>query len=105
MSDITQKLVDESNHHGGGLAELLEAAASEIDLLRDEKADLAKENTALRERVKRMEEALRDIVNPLGYLRREAEKEGKVLNGMACIIANDPQTLREIAQAALKEGE
>jgi hypothetical protein len=37
---ISRMLIEESNHHGGMLAELLEGAASEIDLLRDEKADL-----------------------------------------------------------------
>jgi hypothetical protein len=88
MSDITQKLVDESNHHGGGLAELLEAAASEIDLLRDEKADLAKENTALRERVKRMEEALQCI--------------SKTCGDPFCTCCGHDLC---IAQAALKEGE
>jgi uncharacterized coiled-coil DUF342 family protein len=41
MIDIVQKLMDEFNHHSGELAELLEGAASEIDLLRDEKADLS----------------------------------------------------------------
>jgi hypothetical protein len=40
MMDISKRLVEVSNHHGGMLAELLEGAASEIDLLKDEKADL-----------------------------------------------------------------
>jgi hypothetical protein len=57
------------------------------------------------ERVKRMEAALRDITNPLGYLQRKAEKEGNVLSGMAPSIARDPGFLKGIAQAALTEGE
>jgi len=37
---ISRMLIEASNHHSGLTAELMEGAASEIDLLIDEKADL-----------------------------------------------------------------
>jgi len=37
---ISRMLMEASNHHSGLTAELMEGAASEIDLLADEKADL-----------------------------------------------------------------
>jgi hypothetical protein len=58
MSNITRKLVESSNHHAGDLAELLEGAASEIDLLRDEKADLVVVVNALRAERDRYKAAL-----------------------------------------------
>jgi hypothetical protein len=46
--DISKRLIEVSNLHAGEVAALLEAAASEIDLLRDEKADLRQEVVTLR---------------------------------------------------------
>ena len=44
---ISRMLIEASNHHSGLTAELMEGAASEIDLLVDEKADLQAEISRL----------------------------------------------------------
>jgi len=46
-------------------------------------------------------EALQNIANPVSYLRREAEKDGCVLNGHAIHTSNDPEFLKGIARAAI----
>ena len=49
-------------------------------------------------------QALHDIKNPIAYLRREAEKDGAVLNGHAAVsIENSAQFLTDIAERALRE--
>jgi hypothetical protein len=73
------------------------------ELLSPPASDAAKdaEIAALKERVAELEGALNDVLNPLGYLKRQAEAEGNQLGGMAYAIANDPGTFRAIARAAL----
>lgn len=51
--------------------------------------------------IAQLREALEDCANPLGHLRKMAEREGRQLSGMAYRIANDPATIRGIARAAL----
>lgn len=46
-------------------------------------------------------EALKEIENPISYMRQRAEAEGAVLNEMALHLANDPEYLRSIARATL----
>ena len=49
-------------------------------------------------------QALHNIKNPIDYLRKEAEKEGNVLNGIAAMsIANSAVFLSDIAEKALNE--
>jgi hypothetical protein len=50
-----------------------------------------------------LREALEAIADPLTYLRKQAEAEGNQLSGMAYSIANDPEFLKGIARAALKD--
>jgi hypothetical protein len=59
--------------------------------------------TALQaERVRELEEALQAIVNPILYLRTEAEKEGGTLNGAAAVaLSKDAEFLKSIARQAL----
>jgi|InoplaM3AM_1038557.scaffolds.fasta_scaffold08625_1 hypothetical protein len=49
----------------------------------------------------RMREALKDVCDPLGNLRRRAEAEGKVLSGYAYKIANSLAFVQDIARRAL----
>jgi hypothetical protein len=56
--------------------------------------DLQAENARLRG-------ALEDVVNPLNVLKREAERAGCSLNGMAYSIANDLHFVQNIARLAL----
>jgi hypothetical protein len=46
-------------------------------------------------------EALKDILNPVGALQREADAAGSQLNGMAYSIANSVSFLQDIARRAL----
>lgn len=59
--------------------------------------------TALLAENERLREALRDVADPLSYLRRMAEAQGSTLNGMAYQIANDPEQIKRIARAALNK--
>jgi len=61
----------------------------------------ATQPSATRGEVERLTQALRDVVNPLGYLQRKAEAEGNVLGGMAYAIANDLGTVQRIASDAI----
>ena len=68
------------------------------------------ELTELSEKLAAVREALNDVIDPMRYLARLAEKDGAVLNGLAHQIANDRQTTIDIARKALaiidgKEGE
>ena len=56
---------------------------------------------AFAEREAPLVEALEDVINPLGYLKRHAEAKGSQLNGMAYQIANDPSFAKSIANEAL----
>lgn len=51
---ISRMLIEESNRHAGLVAELMEGAASEIDLLQDEKTDLVTANAALSKELERL---------------------------------------------------
>jgi hypothetical protein len=57
-------------------------------------AELAAEVAFLRQ-------ALEDVVNPLGKIRRDADAQGYRLSGMAYSIANDLSFAQRIAQDAL----
>ena len=46
-------------------------------------------------------EALTDVCNPLGKMRRDAEAQGAVLSGMAYQIANSLAYVQDIAREAL----
>ena len=46
-------------------------------------------------------QALQDVVNPLQYLQREADKGGRKLSGAAYMIANDLHFVQGIAKNAL----
>lgn len=50
---------------------------------------------------RRLREALGDVVNPIGKLRRDAEADGSKLSGMAYSVANDIGFIQSIARAAL----
>ncbi len=54
------------------------------------------------DRLQSLEAALRDIVDPLAALRRDADAKSAKLSGMAYSIANDPEHLKRLARAALK---
>lgn len=55
-------------------------------------------------RLKELEEALRNIADPIPYLEREAREQGAHLNGsMAVMLSTDHNFLRSIAKNALKE--
>lgn len=48
--------------------------------------------------------ALRRIADPVGYLQIEAKKNGMILEGnIAVALSNDPNYLKGIAKAALKD--
>jgi hypothetical protein len=48
------------------------------------------------------EQALRDIIDPLGMLKREAEAKGQRLSGQAYSIANNLHFVQAIARKALE---
>lgn len=48
-----------------------------------------------------LEQALRDIISPLGKLRRDADADGCVLNGSAAEICKDLYTMKVWAAEAL----
>lgn len=54
-------------------------------------------------RIEKLRQALEDVVNPIGALRRMADAEGSRLNEAASYIANDPAHIRSIAQRALEQ--
>lgn len=62
---------------------------------------LEADNAALKAKNEALVEALQDVVDPLGKLRRDAEAEGRQLNGWAYQIANDLAFVKDIARAAL----
>lgn len=48
---------------------------------------------------------LNDVVNPLGYLLKEADKEGNTLNSFAVVVCNDVGFIKQIAKNALEDAE
>ncbi len=70
----------------------------------DELADQAmKEHNEHEAKVRALVEALERIANPLKYFQDEAKKDGSQLNGpMALQIANNPDWLKQQAEAAIK---
>lgn len=62
---------------------------------------IAKLETVAGDGVERYRQALEDVCNPLGYLKRMAEAGRKQLSGMAYGIANDLATVQWIAREAL----
>lgn len=49
----------------------------------------------------RLETSLKDVCNPLGHLKRQADARGCKLSGMAYQIANNISTVQSIARDAL----
>ena len=62
---------------------------------------LCEERDSLRAAVERAEAALRDIVDPMARLRRDAEASGLVVNAMAGEVVRDAGYLQAIARSAL----
>ena len=56
--------------------------------------------------IERLRGVLSNIAQPLAHLQREAVASGYHLSPMAVSIANDPETLKDMARSALspKEG-
>jgi hypothetical protein len=56
------------------------------------------------EKLKIAVQALKDVYDPVGRLRRDAEADGGTLNGyMAVQLCDHPQIYRDTAWKALKE--
>jgi hypothetical protein len=56
----------------------------------------------LQERIEKLEAALREIDDPISFMRRRAKAEGGVLNGqMAITLSQDHNFLKSIAREAL----
>lgn len=58
----------------------------------------------IEEKIKLYEEALKNIVHPISYLQKKADKEGRKLNGFASELIKLPSFYRGIAEDALKTG-
>jgi hypothetical protein len=66
------------------------------EMVGDELEDLAADN-------KRMRRALQEIVDPVRFMREQAEREGKVLDGQWAVrLQDDASYLRGIARKALE---
>ena len=61
----------------------------------------AKHRQATEARAQGLVEALEDVINPLGALKREADAQGAQLSGMAYSISNDIGYIKGIAHQAL----
>lgn len=56
-----------------------------------------------KDKLRIMEQALRDIVNPIEAMKRDIE-DGYELNGLlAYELSNDPNYLKDVASKALRE--
>jgi hypothetical protein len=63
---------------------------------------LGKEHDTPQDEVARLRQALQDIVDPLGKLKRDAEAQGAKLSGMAYQIGNSQSYIQGIAKDALR---
>jgi hypothetical protein len=88
LLESLQSLAEQPHDVAGAQDEIRQAAA----LIRE-----------LSGRVERMEGALEAVVNPLAYMRRQAEAKGARLNGMAYPISNSLSYVQGIAQDALSQ--
>jgi hypothetical protein len=64
---------------------------------------LADRVTALEADNGRLREVLKDIIDPIRVMRRDAEVEGTSISGLACAMANDLGFVQSLARAALQE--
>ena len=64
---------------------------------------MAEEVEALKAERDAYRQALENIASPIEYLRKEAEKVGGVLNGMAFEVIKSPEFFKQIAQPALEQ--
>jgi hypothetical protein len=71
------------------------------DAWKDQALEWEARATAAEARVRELEAALREIGNPLTVWRERAEADGRQLSGLAYQIAENAQTLKDIAIAAL----
>jgi urease accessory protein UreF len=81
-----------------------ESAAEEINRLTAELTAAKEENTALRERVRRMGSALREMAKPCGDPGCGCCRQTSTMSEYALLDVSDTG-VGETAQAALKEGE
>jgi hypothetical protein len=63
---------------------------------------LGKEHDATHNEVSRLCQALQDVVDPFGKLKRDAEAQGAKLSGMAYQIGNSQSYIQGIAKDALR---
>lgn len=84
-----------TNYSDTELDQMLSSLDRGLGLTRDDCYGLIMDVRCLRQ-------ALKDVINPIGKLKREMEP-GRVLDGvMACRWAEMPSTLQEIARKALE---
>ena len=76
---------------------------SELSSLTDRLRRSLRENGEKDETIDKLTEALENIANPLTRLQKQAARDGHHLSAMAISIANDPETLKGIAHAALAQ--
>jgi hypothetical protein len=77
-----------------------------ITLYKQKVERIERERNELHDKCVRYEAALKDIVDPIAYLRKQAEKEGAILDGYyAVILSKDESFLKGIAVKALSAGE
>jgi len=76
------------------------ATSTAITLTKLEMAEVAE---VLANEVERLRKVLETIVDPIKFLRIEAEQKGLKINGMmASMLSNDANYLKEIAEKGLK---
>lgn len=66
-------------------------------------AEVKQLKAASAEREARLVQALKDVIDPMGYLKHQAEAAGSQLSGMAYSIANDLHFVQSIARQALAQ--
>lgn len=102
-----ERLTNMARAHSEAVARLRSAEeAYAIDyhahnLLKLKFGELESERDTLAAEVARLREALTDVVNPLGRMRRMAAAQGAQLSEVAYAIANDIHYVQDIARAAL----
>ena len=55
------------------------------------------------DKLKITEQALRDIVDPIGAMKRDFEEDYELTGEMAYELSNDPYYLKDVASNALRE--